>query len=57
MLLIPYWCPYSFVMMNNPEYAADFDALYELCNQRGVAMQTLKSIAAHAGKTTTLSGA
>ncbi len=42
--------PYSFVMMNNPEYAADFDALYELCNQRGVAMQTIKSIAARRWK-------
>jgi aryl-alcohol dehydrogenase-like predicted oxidoreductase len=38
--------PYSFVMMQNPEYAADFDALYALCRQRGVAMQTIKSIAA-----------
>ena len=42
--------PYSFVMMNNPEYAADFDALYELCSQRGVAMQTIKSIAARRWK-------
>ncbi len=38
--------PYSFVMMQNPEYAADFEALYELCMRRGVAMQTIKSIAA-----------
>tara|TARA_B100000965_G_scaffold322737_1_gene284304 strand:- start:30 stop:848 length:819 start_codon:yes stop_codon:yes gene_type:complete len=38
--------PYSFVMMTNPEYAADFEALYELCTARGVAMQTIKSIAA-----------
>ena len=38
--------PYSFVMMTNPEYAANFEALYELCTARGVAMQTIKSIAA-----------
>ncbi|MBK88354.1 MAG: aldo/keto reductase [Gammaproteobacteria bacterium] len=38
--------PYSFVMMTNPQYAADFEALYELCTARGVAMQTIKSIAA-----------
>ena len=38
--------PYSFVMMTNPQYAADFEALYELCKARGVAMQTIKSIAA-----------
>ena len=38
--------PYSFVMMTNPQYAADFEALYELCTTRGVAMQTIKSIAA-----------
>ena len=38
--------PYSFVMMTNPQYAADFEALYELCTDREVAMQTIKSIAA-----------
>ncbi|MBK88891.1 MAG: aldo/keto reductase [Gammaproteobacteria bacterium] len=38
--------PYSFVMMTNAQYAADFEALYELCAARGVAMQTIKSIAA-----------
>ena len=38
--------PYSFVMMTNPQYAADFEALYELCTARGVAMQTIKSVAA-----------
>ena len=38
--------PYSFVMMTNAQYAADFEALYELCTARGVAMQTIKSIAA-----------
>jgi len=38
--------PYSFVMMTNPQYAADFEALYELCTARGVAIQTIKSVAA-----------
>ena len=37
--------PYNFSMMSNPQYAADFEALYELCQTRGVAMQTIKGIA------------
>jgi len=37
--------PYNFTMMAQPDYAADFEALYEVCQQRGVAMQTIKSIA------------
>ena len=37
--------PYNFTMMNQPEYAADFEALYSVCQERGVAMQTIKSIA------------
>ncbi|MGH2634311.1 MAG: aldo/keto reductase, partial [Tepidiformaceae bacterium] len=37
--------PYNFMMMNDPDYAADFEALYGLCQERGVAMQTIKSIA------------
>ncbi len=36
--------PYSFSMMHG-EYAADFEALYTLCRERGVAMQTIKAIA------------
>jgi len=36
--------PYSYVMMQNPQYAADFEALMELCQQRNVAVQTIKSI-------------
>ncbi len=36
--------PYSFVMMQNPAYAADFEALAAVCNERGVAMQTIKAI-------------
>lgn len=37
--------PYNYTMMNQPEYAADFEALYELCRERGVAVQTIKSVA------------
>jgi aryl-alcohol dehydrogenase-like predicted oxidoreductase len=36
--------PYSFQLMQNPAYAADFEALVALCQQRGVAVQTIKSI-------------
>ena len=36
--------PYSYVMMQNPQYAADFDALTELCQERVVAVQTIKSL-------------
>lgn len=36
--------PYSYVMMQNPQYAADFNALYQICQERGVAMQTIKAI-------------
>ena len=37
--------PYNHSMMMIPEYAEDFEALYELCQTRGVAMQTIKAIA------------
>lgn len=37
--------PYNFAMMQNAAYAEDFEVLYELCQDRGVAMQTIKSIA------------
>ncbi|MCE2392940.1 MAG: aldo/keto reductase [Proteobacteria bacterium] len=37
--------PYNYAMLRIPEYAADFEALYALCRERGVAMQTIKSIA------------
>jgi aryl-alcohol dehydrogenase-like predicted oxidoreductase len=37
--------PYNFTMMSQPDYAADFEALYEICAERGVAMQTIKSVA------------
>ncbi len=36
--------PYNFVMMQNPAYAADFEALMALCRERNVAVQTIKSI-------------
>ena len=37
--------PYSYAMMQVPEYAADFEALLGLCEARGVAVQTIKSVA------------
>jgi aryl-alcohol dehydrogenase-like predicted oxidoreductase len=36
--------PYSYVMMQNPQYAADFADLYDTCQQRNVAMQTIKAV-------------
>ncbi len=36
--------PYSYVMMQNPSYAADFEALAAACAERGVALQTIKAI-------------
>ena len=37
--------PYNYSMMKNPEYARDFEALIAVCRERGVAVQTIKSIA------------
>jgi aryl-alcohol dehydrogenase-like predicted oxidoreductase len=37
--------PYNYWMMQNPQYAADFEALMELCEKRNVAVQTIKSLA------------
>jgi aryl-alcohol dehydrogenase-like predicted oxidoreductase len=37
--------PYNYVTMQNGYYAENFDALYETCQQRRVAVQTIKSIA------------
>ena len=37
--------PYNWTLMQQPEYAADFEALAETCTERGVAIQTIKSIA------------
>ncbi len=36
--------PYSYVMHQNPQYAADWEALYAICQERSVAMQTIKAI-------------
>jgi predicted aldo/keto reductase-like oxidoreductase len=36
--------PYNFIMMQNPQYAADFEKLSTLCRERKVAMQTIKSL-------------
>ena len=36
--------PYNYPMMQNPTYAADFEALLALCAERGVAVQTIKGI-------------
>jgi len=37
--------PYSYVMMQNSQYAADFETLFALCKERNVVVQTIKSIA------------
>lgn len=37
--------PYNFTMMSTPEYAADFETLVSLCRERGIAVQTIKSVA------------
>jgi aryl-alcohol dehydrogenase-like predicted oxidoreductase len=36
--------PYSYVQMRDERYAADFEALMAVCSERGVAVQTIKSI-------------
>lgn len=36
--------PYNYPMMENPQYAADFEDLITLCQQRNVAVQTIKAI-------------
>ncbi|MBK8026550.1 MAG: aldo/keto reductase [Chloroflexi bacterium] len=37
--------PYNFIMMQNPLYAADFEALVQVCRERNTAIQSIKSIA------------
>ena len=37
--------PYNFVTMQSSYYAANFEAVYRTCQERRVAMQTIKSIA------------
>ena len=36
--------PYNYSMMQNPTYAADFEELVARCQQRGVAVQTIKAV-------------
>ncbi len=36
--------PYNFPMMQNPQYAQDFESLFDLCRERNVAVQTIKAI-------------
>lgn len=37
--------PYNFTMLGIPQYRADVEALIKTCNERGVATQTIKSVA------------
>jgi predicted aldo/keto reductase-like oxidoreductase len=37
--------PYNYVLLENPAYRADAEALLELCASRDVAVQTIKSVA------------
>lgn len=37
--------PYNYLLMQNPDYAADFNELIGLCHEGNVAVQTMKSIA------------
>lgn len=37
--------PYSYTVMQNPQYKRDFERLYEVCRERDVAVQTIKSLA------------
>lgn len=36
--------PYNYPMMQNPQYAADFEALLATCKERNVTVQTIKAI-------------
>jgi aryl-alcohol dehydrogenase-like predicted oxidoreductase len=37
--------PYNYPLMQKAQYAADFESLTRLCRQRGVVVQTIKSVA------------
>jgi aryl-alcohol dehydrogenase-like predicted oxidoreductase len=37
--------PYNYPMMQNPQYVADFEALVKVCQERKVAVQTIKGLA------------
>jgi hypothetical protein len=49
--------PYSYIQMRDQRYAADFEELAAACTERGVAIQTIKSIslAPWDGRTSTAS--
>jgi len=36
--------PYSHMLMQNPQYADDFERLFAMCKERGAAVQTIKAI-------------
>ncbi|HOT93056.1 MAG TPA: aldo/keto reductase [Anaerolineae bacterium] len=36
--------PYNYPLIQNPQYAADFEALVAMCRERNVAVQTIKSL-------------
>src|SRR3954451_22533241 len=38
-------CPYNYVQMQDARYAETFEALAQVCKERGVALQTIKSLA------------
>jgi aryl-alcohol dehydrogenase-like predicted oxidoreductase len=37
--------PYNYMMMQNPQYVADFEALLHICRERQIAVQTIKALA------------
>ncbi len=37
--------PYNYMMMQNPQYVADFEALLQVCHERQIAVQTIKALA------------
>src|ERR1700731_4277817 len=45
--------PYNFTMLGIPQYKADVEVLLKLCNERGVATQTIKSVARRRWQNTT----
>jgi len=36
--------PFSHILMQNPQYSADFETLAAMCKERGVALQTIKAV-------------
>ncbi len=36
--------PYNYILMQNQQYAADFEALMQMCQERNIAVQTIKAI-------------